>query len=230
MKPLLILTALAFPLMAAEPNTLSDQEKADGFKLIFDGKSLDGFKGFKTDKVDEKWQVKDGAITLTEAGGGNLLTKDQFANFEFRFEFKIAPHGNSGIMWHAADEGKAPYETGPEYQILDSHSKTGYQSEISKGNVSGAFYDIIPAKPELTKSAGEWNEGSIKIIGEKITLTLNGTVTAEVDTTTDEWKALLAKSKFATWEKFNKLPKGHLVFQDHKDVVAFRSLRIKELP
>lgn len=230
MKSIILLSALAaLPVFAGEPNTLSDQEKADGFKLIFDGKSLDGFRNFKKDDVDPKWIVKDGELTLTAKGGGDLLTKQEYENFEFRFEFKISPEGNSGIMWHSTETGKAPYETGPEYQILDSRAKTAYQNEIPKGNLAGAFYDIIPVKPEVSKPAGEWNEGSIKVDGSKVTLTINGTVTANVDTTTDEWKQLLAKSKFATWEKFNKEPKGHLVFQDHGDVVSFRTLRVKEL-
>lgn len=229
MKSIIFLTALALPVFAAEPNTLTGQEKADGFKLIFDGKSLDGFRNFKKDTVNEKWQIKDGAITLTAKGGGDLLTKDQYANFEFRFEFKIAPEGNSGIMWRSSENGRAPYETGPEYQILDSRSQTAYQHEVKRGNLAGAFYDIKPATPEQSKPAGEWNEGSIRVDGTKITLTINGHVTADVDTSTDEWKELLAKSKFAKWEKFNKEPKGHLVFQDHGDVVAFRSLRVKEL-
>lgn len=229
MKSIILLTALALPVFAGEPNTLTDQEKADGFKLIFDGKSTEGFRNFKKEDVSPKWIVKDGALTLTEKGGGDLLTKNQYQDFEFRFEFKIAANGNSGIMWHSTEGGTRPYETGPEYQILDSHTKTGYPHETKKGNVAGAFYDILPAKPELTKPTGEWNEGSIKVVGSKITLTINGAVTADVDTTTDAWKDLLAKSKFATWAKFNKEPKGHLVFQDHGDVVSFRSLRVKEL-
>jgi hypothetical protein len=229
MKSIIFLTALALPAFAGEPNVLSSQEKTEGFKLIFDGKSLEGFRNYKKETVDPKWVVQDGAITLTEKGGGDLITKDQYENFEFRFEFKIVPEGNSGIMWHSTETGKAPYETGPEYQVLDSRSKTAYQHEIKRGNLAGAFYDIIPTKPEASKPAGEWNEGSIKVNGTKITLTINGNVTADVDTSTDEWKELLAKSKFAKWEKFNKEPKGHLVFQDHGDVVSFRSLRVKEL-
>ena len=229
MKSIILLTALALPVFAGEPNTLSDKEKSDGFKLIFDGKSLDGFRNYKKETVDPKWVIQDGAITLTAKGGGDLITKNQYEDFEFRFEFKIAPEGNSGIMWHSTETGKAPYETGPEYQVLDSRSKTAYQHEIKRGNLAGAFYDIIPVKPEVSKPAGEWNEGSIKVNGTKITLTINGTVTADVDTSTDAWKELLAKSKFAKWEKFNKEPKGHLVFQDHGDVVSFRSLRVKEL-
>jgi hypothetical protein len=229
MKSIILLTAFSLPLFAGEPNTLTDKEKADGFKLIFDGKTLDGFRNYKKETVDAKWQVKDGAITLTEKGGDNLITKEQYENFEFRFEFKIAANGNSGIMWHSTEDGKQPYETGPEYQILDSHSTTGYQHETKKGNVAGGFYDIIPAKPEWTKPTGEWNEGSIKVNGTKITLTINGTVTADVDTASDDFKALLAKSKFATWKMFNSKPKGHFVFQDHGDAVSFRTLRVKTL-
>jgi hypothetical protein len=230
MKTILLLAALAVPAFAAEPNTLTPEEKSAGFKLIFDGKTLDGFRNFKKETPDPKWQIVDGSITLTEKGGGNLITKDQFANFEFRFEFKISADGNSGIMWHSTEDGRQPYESGPEYQVLDSHSKTGYANDIAAGNLAGGFYGIIPTKPEFTRPTGEWNTGSILVSGTKITLTINGHVTADVDTSTDEWKQLLGKSKFASWPKFNKSPKGHFAFQDHGNVVSFRTLRIKELP
>lgn len=229
MKPIAILSALTLPLFAAEPNKLSPQEKTDGFKLIFDGRSLDGFRGFKKDSAPEKWQVKDGAITLTSGGAGDLITTARYADFELRFEFKIAGNGNSGVMWRVTEDAAQAYESGPEFQILDSHSKTGYPHEIGKGNVSGALYDLIPAKPALTKPAGEWNEAVIRIEGSRITLKLNGTTTADIDTAGDDWKTLLGKSKFADWGKFNKVPKGHIAFQDHGDAVSFRSLRIKEL-
>lgn len=226
----LVLTVLfATPLTAAEPNTLTPEEKAAGFELIFDGKSLDGFRNYKEEKPNPKWQVRDGAIVLTEKGGGNLMTVAQYDDFEFRFEFRIAAHGNSGIMWRVTETEKQPFLTGPEYQILDSHSKTGYPHEITAGNLSGGLYGLIPVKPEFTKPTGEWNEGSIRVEGSKITLTLNGHVTADIDTTSDKWKELLANSKFAKWPKFNKEPKGHLVFQDHNDRVEFRTLRLKKL-
>ena len=230
MKTIVLFAALALPSLAAEPNTLTAEEQAAGFKLLFDGKSLDGFRNYKKETPAPKWQVKDGAVTLTEKGGGDLITKDQFANFEFRFEFKISADGNSGIMWHVTEEGKHPFESGPEYQVLDSHSKTGYANDIAAGNLAGGFYGVIPTKPEFSKPAGEWNEGIIRVAGPKITLTINGHVTADVDTSTDEWKQLLGKSKFANWAKFNKSPKGHFAFQDHGNIVSFRSLRVKELP
>lgn len=220
---------LAAPLHAAEPNTLSAEEKAAGFKLLFDGKSLDGFRNYKQEAPHPKWEVKDGAIVLTEKGGGDLLTKEQFGNFEFRFEFKISSGGNSGIMWHVTEAGNHPFESGPEYQILDPFDKDGYPHEITAMNLSGGFYGIISSKPEFSKPADEWNSGSIRVEGSKITLTLNGHVTAKVDTTSDDWKEKLAASKFANWPNFNKAGKGHFAFQDHGDKVAFRTLRVKEL-
>jgi hypothetical protein len=137
--------------------------------------------------------------------------------------------GNSGIMWHVSEKFGASYESGPEYQILDSFAKTGFQAEVAKGNMAGAFYDIIPVKAEISKPAGEWNEGVIRIVGSKITLSINGKVTADVDSTTDEFKAMLAKSKFAKWDHFNKETTGHICFQDHGNPVSFRSIRIKEI-
>ena len=212
-----------------EPNTLSAEEEDAGFRLIFDGKSLDGFRNYKQDAPHSKWQVKDGAIVLTEKGGGNLITKDQYENFEFRFEFRIAADGNSGIMWHVTEKEKHPFQSGPEYQILDSFAKVGYPNEIVAKNLAGGLYGIIPVEPEVSKPAGEWNSGSIRVEGPKITLTINGHVTASVDTTTEEWKRKLAASKFANWPAFNKSGKGHFAFQDHGDQVAFRTLRVKEL-
>ena len=231
MKPTLLtlLPALALPLFAAEPNTLSDQEKKDGFVLLFDGKTLDGWRNYKKEQVNPKWTVADGAITLLSKGAGDLITTKQFTDFELRVEFKIAADGNSGIMWHVSEKFGAPYESGPEYQILDSFAKTGFQAEVAKGNMAGAFYDIIPVKAEISKPAGEWNEGVIRIVGSKITLSINGKVTADVDSTTDEFKAMLAKSKFAKWDHFNKETTGHICFQDHGNPVSFRSIRIKEI-
>lgn len=216
-------------LHAAEPNTLSAEEKAEGFQLIFDGKTLNGFRDFKQKDVKPQWQVQDGAIVLTAAGGGNLITAAEYGDCEFRFEFKISQDGNSGIMWHVTENATQPYESGPEYQILDSFAKKGYQHEITAGNLAGGLYGIVPVKPEVSKPAGEWNSGIIRLQGTKITLTINGHVTVDVDSTSDEWKQLLAKSKFASWPLYNKIPKGHFAFQDHGNTVAFRSMRVKTL-
>jgi len=230
MKFAFLILALSAPLFAA-PNQLSSEEKREGFKLLFDGKSLKGWRTYKEEKPRGQWKVEDGAITLTSGGGGDLITEDQYGDFDFRCEWKIADQGNSGIMWRSTEDHQYPWVSGPEYQILDSFAKPGhkYTHETDKGNIAGSFYDIIPGKEEWSKPVGEWNETRIVVKGSKITLYLNGTVTAEVDTATDAFKELLAKSKFNGWEHFNKAPKGHIVFQDHGDKVAFRSIRIRKL-
>ncbi len=230
MKATTILLALALPAMAA-PNQLTSEEKREGFKLLFDGKSLKGWRTYKEKKPRDQWQIEDGAITLTSGGGGDLITDGEYSDFDFRCEWKIAEQGNSGIMWRSTEDHQYPWVSGPEYQILDSFKQDGhkYTHETNKGNIAGSFYDIIPGKEEWSKPVGEWNETRIVVKNNKITLYLNGHVTADVETTTDEFKELLAKSKFNGWEHFNKAPKGHIVFQDHGDKVAFRSIRIKKL-
>ncbi|MBK1882643.1 DUF1080 domain-containing protein [Luteolibacter pohnpeiensis] len=215
--------------MSAAPNTLTSEEIAEGFELLFDGKSLEHFRSFKKDEIDPKWQAIDGNLVLTEGGAGDIITRKQFADFEFRFEFNISVDGNSGVMWRVTEDSKNTYDSGPEFQILDSHSKVSYLHEISKKNIAGALYDFLPAKPEDFKGPDQWNEGVIRVQGTRIQLWLNGAVTADIDSTSDLWKELLAKSKFADWEKFNKMPSGYIALQDHNDRVAFRSLRIKEL-
>lgn len=230
MKSILFLLAMAVPAFS-DPNELTLKEKSEGFKLLFDGKTLKGWRTYKEEKPRDQWKVEDKAITLTSGGGGDLITVDEFGDFDFRCEWKISDQGNSGIIWRSTEEHQYPWVSGPEYQLLDSFDKPGhkYAHETKKGNVAGGFYDIIPAKPEWSKPVGEWNESRLVVKGTKVTLYLNGNVTADVDTASDEFKALLAKSKFNGWEFFNKAAKGHIVFQDHGDKVAFRTVRIKTL-
>ena len=230
MKIPFLLLAFALPVLAA-PNTLTDEEKEAGFVLLFDGKSLDGWRTYKQGKAKPEWQVVDGAITLTKRGGGDLITAGTYGDFDFRWEWKISEGGNSGVMWRVAEADGPPYLTGPEYQLLDSFAKPGhkYPHEFPPGNLAGALYGLVPGKPEWSKPVGEWNESRILAQGTKITLYLNGQLTAEVDTTGDAWKAMLAKSKFAKWERFAKEASGHLCLQDHGDTVSFRTLRIKVL-
>ena len=232
MKSLLLLLAVAMPAFSAPtPNTLTPEEKKENFKLLFDGKSLKGWRTYKEKEPKPGWKVEDDAITLTAKGGGDLITEGEYGDFDFRCEWKIAEKGNSGIMWHSTEDHGAPYETGPEYQILDSFDKPDhkYPHEIKKGNIAGSFYDIYPGKAEWSKPVGEWNETRIVIKGTRITLYLNGNVTADVDTKSDEFKAAFDKSKFKDWAHFNKEKKGHIVFQDHGDTVAFRNIRLKKL-
>ncbi|MCU0797873.1 MAG: DUF1080 domain-containing protein [Akkermansiaceae bacterium] len=229
--PFLLSLLTVLPSLAQEPNSLSPEEKEEGFVLLFDGKSLDGWRTYKQEKAKEQWKVVDGAITLTAGGGGDLITAGSYSDFDFRWDWKIAENGNSGVMWRVAETDGPPYLTGPEYQLLDSFDKPNhkYAHELPPGNVAGSLYGLVPGKPDWSKPIGQWNESRLVVQGSKFTLYLNGQLTAEVDTASDEWKAMLAKSKFAKWERFAKEATGHLCLQDHGDVVSFRNLRIKPL-
>jgi hypothetical protein len=208
------------------PNELTPAEQADGFKLIFDGKTTQGWRNFGKEVISEQVEVIDGTLVIT-GGCGDIITEEQYGDFELRLQYLISPDGNSGVMWRVTEEKDRSYETGPEFQILDSFAKNNYAPELARGNIAGALYDLVPAKPEWSKPANEWNDVSIRVVGARITLALNGNITADVDTSTAEWTELLAKSKFADWPLFNKASKGHICLQDHDDRVAFRSIRIK---
>lgn len=215
----------------AAPNQLSDQEKADGFALIFDGMSLEGWKAFKGDAPKEGWHVVDGAITLLKAGAGDLVSEQEYGDFDFRFEFRIAPQGNSGVMFRVSEDPKyrATYLTGPEYQILDPQAFEKYDHELQAGNVGGSLYGIIPTKPGFSKPAEQWNAGRILLEENRLQMWINGHQSVDVVLGSDEYKELIAGTKFAKWEDFAAMPKGRFAFQDHGEEVSFRTIRVKRL-
>lgn len=218
---------------AAAANTLTEQEKADGWKLLFDGKTIEHFRNYnKPDApVNDKWTVKDGAMTLTGKGGGDIITKEQYENYDLVLEYKISPGGNSGLMFGVIEQPKKPpYDSGPEVQIQDNvkgsdPQKAGWLYQLYQPPV-----DEKTGKPvDATKPAGEWNELRLKMVGGKGTIHMNGVKYAEFEVGGEDWNARLAKSKFAKWEAFGKSKKGHICLQDHGNEVAFRNVKIKVL-
>lgn len=210
------------PAASATPNTLTDAEKAEGWALLFNGKDLSSFRNYKKEGVNEKWVVKDGAITLTEKGGGDIITKDQYAAFEIKFDYKIAPEGNSGFMYHVTETEDTPWRTGPEVQIQDNVAGHDPQK-------SGWLYQLYPAEVDATNPAGEWNTLHVIITPEKCEHYMNGTKYVEYVKGSADWDAKVAASKFSKFENFGKPTKGHLNFQDHGNVVSFRNMKIKSL-
>ena len=218
---------------SAEPNTLTEQEKAAGWRLLFDGKSPDQWRNYnkKADQLNDKWQVKDGALVLTGKGGGDIITKDQFESYELVLEYRILPGGNSGLMFHVVETpGKPPYDSGPEVQIQDNVAG-------KDGQKAGWLYqmyqpptDPATGKPvDATKPAGEWNQLRLVMNGPKGEVHMNGVKYVEFEVGSDDWNQRLAKSKFAKWPNFNKAKKGHVALQDHGDEVAFRNIKIRPL-
>jgi hypothetical protein len=228
-SPLLALTlaALVSPLFAADPNSLTATEKSAGWKLLFDGKTLDGWRGYKTETIGAGWKAQDGTLTLTAAKSGDVMTKAEFADFELTFEWKISAGGNSGVIYRVGLGENASFRTGPEYQVLDNIA--AHDNKLGN-HLAGSLYDIGAEAPrDLVKKVGEWNQSRLLVKGWKVEHWLNGKKVIAADLASPEGKALIAKSKFKDWPKFASLSKGHIAFQDHGDVVSYRAIKVREL-
>jgi hypothetical protein len=222
---ILSLTLIACGVLAnaAEPklNALTDQEKEDGWVLLFDGKSMENFRGYKKDAVPDGWKIVDGAITRV-ARGGDIITKEQFGNFELSLEYKISEGGNSGIMYRVLETDGASFHTGPEVQIQDNVKGHDPQK-------AGWLYQLYPSPVDATKPAGQWNELKIMLSPEKCTHHMNGVKYCEYVIGSDDWNAKVAASKFSKWVGFGKAPKGHICLQDHGNEVAYRNIKIRPI-
>ncbi len=222
---LLFLTGLVIAADDPTPNQLSAEEKGQGFRLLFDGKSTNGWRGFRQKGFPEGWQVVDGAIARV-SNAGDIITEDQFDNFELRLQWKVAPGSNSGIMYFVSEDQDKPYYTGPEYQILDNAKHPDGRKKITS---AASVYALYPPSKDVTRPVGEWNDTKIISLNGKVEHWLNGEKVAEYDRNSDEWKAKVKASKFASMPEFGKPLKGHICLQDHGDPVYYRSIRIREL-
>lgn len=232
------LTALSLCLLAAcantttnsdtaeIPNTLTRAEANDGFKLLFDGRSTEHWRGFKKDGFPEGWIVDGDALTRTESGG-DLITREEFGSFELRLEWKISPGGNSGIMWHVieSDDVQATYQSGPEMQVLDDTGYPGVEPEHS----AGACYALYPPSAAAAKPVGEWNQVRLRVHGGRVEQWLNGVLVCAYELWSDDWDARVQASKFSSMPHFARARSGHVALQDHGDPVWYRNLRIKRL-
>lgn len=209
-------------------NALTAAERAAGFRMLFDGKSLDMFKGFKRPEVGPGWQIVGGVLTLdrSKGRGGDILTKEQFGDFELRLEWKVSSAGNSGIMWHVQDSGLATYHTGAEMQVLDDDKAMDGRNPLTS---AGALYGMQPKKFDMTRPAGTWNEAAIVSKGKKLQYWLNGAKVVEIERGSALWNKLVAASKFKDLPDFAKFDTGHFALQDHGDPVWYRNIRIREL-
>lgn len=209
---------------AAEP-ALTAEEKADGWRLLFDGRSLDGWRGYKETAPGAAWRVEGGALTL-RGKGGDLVTEEAFGEFELSFEWKVAEAANSGVIYRVGLGERASYVTGPEYQVLDNEKA---EDNKEHDHLAGSLYDIALGENARTKPVGEWNAGRVVVRGWRIEHWLNGEKVVELDLATPAGKAAIAASKFKDWEKFATLRRGHIALQDHGNVVSFRAIKVRVL-
>ena len=205
-----------------------------GFKTLFDGKTLAGWHTYGKTTVGSAWEVRDGAIHMNPTakgkdGGGDLVTGKEYTNFHLKIDWKVAPKSNSGIIFYINEDlakYNQTYSTGLEMQVLDND---GHKDGKITKHRSGDLYDLIKSSSEPVKPVGEWNTAEIVSKDGNLTLILNGVKVVKTKLWTDEWKTLVAGSKFAQWENWGTFNTGKISLQDHGDEVWYKNIKIKEL-
>jgi hypothetical protein len=231
-----VATAADSAAATASINVLTEQEKTEGWKLLFDGATKNGWHVYNKKSDGSAWKVADGALYLDTlqkkdwqtVGGGDLTTDEEFENFHLKLEWKLSPGGNSGIMFYINEDAKYEHawHTGPEMQVLDNAAHP--DAKIIKHR-SGDLYDLITSTPETVNPAGEWNEAEIIANKGSLELRQNGTKVVSTTLWDDNWKKMVKESKFKTWKDFGTYKKGRIAIQDHGNMVWYRNIKIKSL-
>jgi hypothetical protein len=222
------------------PNNLSEQEKINGIKLLWDGQTTKGWRGAYKQTFPEKgWEMKDGILNVVKStggesqNGGDIVTTEEYGAFDLQFEFKLTEGANSGVKYFVTEsEGNKGSAIGLEYQILDDEKHPDAKQGVVGNRTLASLYDLIPSlkiKRGLHK-IGEWNNGRVIVYPDnRVEHWLNGYKVVEYQRGTPIYQALVARSKYAEWPNFGMAPKGRILLQDHGDQVFFRSIKIKDL-
>ncbi len=224
----------------AGPNQLTEQEENQGWMLLFDGETSEGWRGVNRDTFPSGWEIVDGTLHckgsgMGEAGaqdGGDILYDEKFSNFHLKLEWKISEGGNSGIFYLGEEREDWPiWRTAPEMQILDNEKHLDANLGKDGNRQAGSLYDLIPAKPQNAKPVGEWNSAEVLVQKGTVVHKQNGEVVLEYHLWTDEWNELVKDSKFPELNPdWANVPKeGYIAIQDHGDDVWFRNIKIRKL-
>ncbi|MCP4097876.1 MAG: DUF1080 domain-containing protein [Planctomycetaceae bacterium] len=200
------------------------------FVNLLDSRDLSQFRGYESEQIGEGWSLDGRDLYFDGSGGGDLITRQTYGDFDLQVEWKVANGANSGIMWRVSLGDSAPYMSGPEYQILDDSEHADGANELT---AAGSLYGMFPAKDrdgnKTLRDVGTWNKTRITVVGNRVTYYLNLKKVLETEIGSPEWNEQLGKSKFKDWDKFAKNRGGHIAFQDHGNEVWFRNIRIKRL-
>ncbi len=222
------------------PNTLIAYEKINGWKLLFNGKTSNGWVGaYKSSFPKNGWQIKNGELTVISsegkesANGGDIVTKDQFSFFDLSFEFKLTPGANSGVKYFVTlSEKNQGSAIGLEYQVLDDSLHPDAKLGRDGNRTLSSLYDLIPANKlkRFIHRIGEWNKGRIVVYPDnRVEHYLNGVKVLEYNRGSNEYRKLVADSKYKIWDRFGEATEGYLLLQDHGNEVSYRSIKIKRL-
>jgi hypothetical protein len=204
-------------------NTLTPDEAKAGWKLLFDGKTTTGWHNFKSDKIRPGWKVVDGTLKCADPNNaGDIVTSEKFDWFELTLDFNLGKGGNSGVMFRVADDGGSTWHSGPEVQLYDHWFAEGVQT-------TGFLYELYKAPKDASKPAGEWNKLRLLISPEKFFTEINGEKYYEFVLGSEDFKARVAKSKFAQFPNFGKIEKGSIAIQGDNGEVSFRNIKIRPI-
>jgi hypothetical protein len=214
-------------------NTLTDAEKKAGFKLLFDGKTTEGWRGYKMKQMPPGWKVIDGVLTRVAGGAGgkgagggdDIVTKDEYDNFELRLQWRVGKGVNSGILYRAIEDAVTSWHVAPEMQVLDN---AGF-GDPNPLHHAGALYDLYAPTKEMARPVSEWNEVRLVANGNHVEHWLNGVKVVECEIGSKDWNERVAKSKFKDKPNFAKASKGYIVLQDHSGKIEYRNIRIRAL-
>ena len=214
------------PARAETPNQLSADDRATGWRLLFDGRTLEGWRIYRSRSQPVGWAVRDGA--LVKAGvTDDIISVEQFGDFELAMDWRLSTGGNAGVFYRATEEYDKVYWSAPEYQLLDDPNAPDGRNRLTS---AGAAYGLYPAPAGVLKPAGEWNTTRILVRGNHVEHWLNGTKLLEYELASPEWEAKVKASKFGEWPKYGRSARGHIAIQgDHEGELALRNIRVREL-
>ena len=232
-KTLLIISAVIVTMSfmtdkKQKDNTLTEKEKKEGWVLLFDGTTLDGWRPYKN-KESDGWSVKNGELYCKEEGvakRADLVTSNKYENYELQIDWKISPKKNSGIIYMVTEDNGATFESGPEYQLIDD---TGYPARLSDKQLSGSNYDMHAPSAKVARPAGEFNHTRIVVNKGHVEHWLNGSKVVDYQLWTPEWEQTKANSKWKDVKPYGMAKSGHIALQDHGGGIAFKNIKLKPL-
>ena len=207
--------------------SLSREERAEGWRPLFDGTSTSAWRGYKSQTFPAGWRIVDGVLTKSESVH-DIVTRDEFGNFELALDWKLSSGGNSGIFYRGTEEYDAIYWSAPEYQLLDD---AGHPDGKSRLTSAGSNFGLYPSPAGIVKPASEWNSTLIVVNGNSVQHWLNGQKLLAYELGSPDWEARVKASKFGKWPNFGRAKRGHIGIQgDHDGQLSIRNVRIRELP
>ncbi len=208
-------------------NALTPSEQQDGWRLLFDGRTTAGWRGYKKQSVPPGWKVVNGSLVRADTDAGDIITAERFRNFRLALDWKVGDGGNSGIFYRATEAGDYVWQSASEMQVLDDARHADGKSPLTS---AGSNFALYPAPRGAVRPAGEWNSAELVVNGSHVEHWLNGVKLLEFELGSPEWTQRVANSKFAAMPLYGQAAEGYIGLQDHGDRVEFRNIRVKILP